>query len=197
MSHEGDFKEISASNCHGGETFRGGQSEYLRGTILEPIEKKRIKAAREFVKLAGEKYGAKVELDERELYIKITPGPDTTVDAVLKLRDMAKAVALGFAPEQAMQLENEDYVLAVINLKEYTDKPNHLRRILGRIIGEGGRARHTIEQLAEVDMVVGDNYVAILGELKNVEIAKHAVEMLIEGKKHSTVYRFIQSAKRR
>jgi len=116
---------------------------------------------------------------------------------VLKLRDMAKAVALGFAPEQAMQLENEDYVLAVINLKEYTDKPNHLRRILGRIIGEGGRARHTIEQLAEVDMVVGDNYVAILGELKNVEIAKHAVEMLIEGKKHSTVYRFIQSAKRR
>ena len=172
-------------------------SEYLRGTILEPIEKRRLRAAREFVRVVDGRYGVKVELDEKELYIKITPGPDTTVDAVLKLRDMAKAVALGFAPEQAMQLENEDYVLAVINLKEYTDKPNHLRRILGRIIGEGGRARRTIEQLAEVDMVIGDIYVAILGELKSVEIAKHAVEMLIEGKKHSTVYRFIQSAKRR
>jgi len=172
-------------------------SEYLRGTILQPIEKKRLKAAKEFVKVADGRYGAKVELDEKELYIKITPGPDATVDAVLKLRDMVKAVALGFAPEQAMQLENEDYVLAMINLKEYTDKPNHLRRIMGRIIGEGGRARHTIEQLAEVNMVIGDNYVAILGRLENVEIAKRAVEMLIEGKKHSTVYRYIQSAKGR
>jgi ribosomal RNA assembly protein len=61
----------------------------------------------------------------------------------------------------------------------------------------GGRARHTIEQLAEVDMVVGDNYVAILGKLENVEIAKRAVEMLIEGKKHDTVYRYIQSTKGR
>jgi len=172
-------------------------SEYLRGTILQPIEKKRLKAAKEFVKVADGRYGAKVELDEKELYIKITPGPDATVDAVLKLRDMVKAVALGFAPEQAMQLENEDYVLAMINLKEYTDKPNHLRRIMGRIIGEGGRARHTIEQLAEVNMVIGDNYVAILGRLENVEIAKRAVEMLIEGKKHSTVYRYIQSTKGR
>jgi ribosomal RNA assembly protein len=110
---------------------------------------------------------------------------------------MARAVALGFAPEKALQLENDDYLLAVINLKEYTDKPNHLRRILGRIIGEDGRARRTIEQLAEVDMVVGDNYVAILGKLEDVEIAKRAVEMLIEGKKHGTVYRFIQDAKRR
>jgi ribosomal RNA assembly protein len=30
-----------------------------------------------------------------------------------------------------------------------------------------------------------------------VEIAKRAVEMLIEGKKHGTVYRFIQSTKGR
>jgi Predicted RNA-binding protein (contains KH domains) len=172
-------------------------SEYLRGTILEPIEEKRLRAAREFAKLTDGRYGARVEVDERGLYIKITPGPEATVDAVLKLREMARAVALGFAPEKALQLENDDYVLAVINLKEYTDKPNHLRRILGRIIGEGGRARHTIEQLAEVDMVVGDNYVAVLGKLENVEIAKRAVEMLIEGKKHGTVYRFIQSTKGR
>ena len=171
-------------------------SEYLRGTILEPIEEKRLRAAREFAKLTDGRY-ARVEVDERGLYIKITPGPDATVDVILKLKDMAKAVALGFAPDRALQLENEDYILAVINLKEYTDKPNHLRRILGRIIGEGGRARHTIEQLAEVDMVVRDNYVAILGKLENVEIAKRAVEMLIEGKKHDTVYRFIQSTKGR
>lgn len=115
---------------------------------------------------------------------------------MLKLREMARAVALGFTPQQALMLEDDEYVLAVVDLKEYTDKPNHLRRIKGRIIGEEGRAKHTIEQLAEVSMVVGDHYVAILGKLGDVEIAKRAVEMLIEGKKHSTVYKYIQEAKR-
>lgn len=172
-------------------------SEYLRGTITEPIDRRRLKAARAFAAAADGKYGAKVEVDEEGLYIKITPGAGTTVDGVLKLREMARAVALGFQPEQALSLENDDYVLAVVDLKEYTDKPNHLRRIKGRIIGEEGRARRTIEQLAEVNMVVGDTYVAILGRLEDVEIAKRAVEMLIEGKKHSTVYRFIQNAKSR
>lgn len=170
-------------------------SEYLRGAVVEPIDRKRLKAARAFVQLTSNKAGAKVELDEENLYIKITPGLQTDVSAILKLRDMARAVALGFTPEQALTLENEDYVLAVIDLKEYVDKPNHLRRIKGRIIGEGGRARRTIEHLAGVFMVVGDRQVAILGKLEDVEIAKRAVEMLIEGKKHNTVYRYIQRAR--
>lgn len=172
-------------------------SEYLRGTILEPIDRKRLRAAREFVKLVDGKYGSRVELDEEQLYIKITPGPEATVDSILKVRDMARAVALGYEPGKAMMLESDEYTLAVLDLKEYTDKPNHLRRIKGRIIGEGGRAKRTIENLAEVSIVVGDNYVAILGKLDDVEIAKRAVEMLIEGRKHGTVYKFIQNAKRR
>jgi ribosomal RNA assembly protein len=172
-------------------------SEYLRGTFLQPIDRRRLGAARQFVKLVDGKFGHRLELDEGQLYIKITPGPEASVDSILKIREMARAVALGFAPEEAMALENDEYVLAVVDLKEYTDKPNHLRRIKGRIIGEGGRAKRTIESLAEVSIVVGDNYVAILGRLDDVEIAKRAVEMLIEGKKHSTVYKFIQSLKRR
>lgn len=171
-------------------------SEYLRGTLLQPIDPKRLRAAREFVKMADGRYGVRVELDEKELYIKLTPGPDAAVDAILKVREMAKAVALGFAPEQAMALESDEYVLAVIDLKEVTDKPNHLRRIKGRIIGEDGRAKKTIENLAQVAMIIGDTYVAILGKLEDVEIARRAVEMLIEGKKHGTVYKFIQSLKR-
>lgn len=172
-------------------------SEYLRDTFLQPIDRKRLGAARQFIKLVDGKFGHRLELDENQLCIKVTPGPEASVDAILKIREMAKAVALGFAPEQAMSLENDEYVLAVINLKDYTDKPNHLRRIKGRIIGEGGRAKRTIENLAEVSMVVGDNYVAILGKLDDVEIAKRAVEMLIEERKHSTVYKFVQSSKGR
>ncbi|MEM0468579.1 MAG: KH domain-containing protein [Pyrobaculum sp.] len=170
-------------------------SDYPKGIFIEPIEKRRIKAAKAFTKLVNEKYGAKVEIDEKDLSIKIIPH-QVTIDELLKLREMARAVALGFSPEQALQLENEEYVLTVIELKEYTEKPNHLRRIKGRIIGEGGRAKHMIENLAEVSIVVGDHYVAILGKLEDVEVAKRAIEMLIEGKKHSTVYRYIQDIKR-
>lgn len=171
-------------------------SEHARGTIVQPVDKKRAEAAARFVELVSGRYGdVSVEFDARDVSIRITPRPGATVDAVLKLREMARAVALGFAPEQALLLEDENYTLAVIDLKEYVNKPNRLRRIKGRIIGEEGRVKRTIERLASVSVIVGDRHVAILGRLEDVEVARRAIEMLIEGRKHGTAYRYIQSIK--
>jgi ribosomal RNA assembly protein len=45
-------------------------------------------------------------------------------------------------------------------------------------------------------MVVGDRYVGILGAAEAVAVARDAILMLIEGKKHGTVYKYIQRAVR-
>lgn len=74
-------------------------SDYPKGIFIEPIEKRRIKAAKAFTKLINEKYGAKVEVDEKDLSIKIIPH-QVTIDELLKLREMARAVALGFSPSR-------------------------------------------------------------------------------------------------
>ncbi|RUM48160.1 MAG: RNA-processing protein [Hyperthermus sp.] len=114
---------------------------------------------------------------------------------VMKAQEIVKAIALGFAPEKALRLLDEDQILVVIDLKQYVgDSPNHLQRVKGRIIGERGKARKIIEEMTDTNISVYENYVAIIGDYESANVAKQAIEMLIEGRQHSTVYRFIERA---
>jgi len=116
---------------------------------------------------------------------------------VMKAAEVVKAIAYGFPAEKAMKLLDEDKVLVVVDLKTLVgDAPNHLKRVKGRIIGEGGRARRTIEQMTGTDIVVGDYHVAIIGEYERAMAAKQAIEMLVEGRMHSTVYRHLDRVMR-
>ncbi len=123
--------------------------------------------------------------------------PEVPPQNLLKARDIVMAIGLGFSPEKAMKLLNDEYVLAVIDVKDLVDSPNHLKRILGRIIGEKGKARKNIEEIAGVDISISEGKVAIIGEILAVEAAKRAIYELIEGKMHSTVYRHLENAMRR
>ena len=116
---------------------------------------------------------------------------------VMKAAEVVKAIAYGFPADKAMKLLEEDKVLVVVDLKMLVgDSPNHLKRVRGRIIGEGGRARRTIEQMTGTDIVVGDYHVAIIGDYERAMAAKQAVEMLVEGRMHSTVYRHLERVMR-
>ncbi len=168
-------------------------SDYLRGVLQIPIERKLLPNARRWAQSIAGRYRAEVIVDSATSYIVIKPSEGITVDEILKLRDMANAVALGFSPEDVLKLENENYKLEYIDLKEYVER-QHLSRVKGRIIGEDGRAKATIESLAGVKIVVGDRYVGIIGPVEAASIAKEAILMLISGKKHGTVYKYIQRA---
>jgi len=119
--------------------------------------------------------------------------PSTTALNLMKARDIVRAIAYGFSPERAFRLLDEDQVLVVIDLKQYVgDKPNHLQRVKGRIIGENGKARRTIEEVTGTYISIYRDYVAIIGDFESANIAKEAVEMLIQGRQHATVYRFLE-----
>lgn len=170
-------------------------SDYLRGVVQIPIERKHLANARRWAAAVVDKYDADIEVNETSLYIVIRPGPKITVDGLLKLKDMARAVSLGFPPEEALKLEKEGYYLDSLDLKEYADKPNHLARIKGRVIGENGRAKATIEALTGAKIIVGERHIAILGPANAVLLAREAITMLIEGRRHSTVYKYLQRAR--
>ena len=119
--------------------------------------------------------------------------PNTTALELMKARDIVRAIAYGFSPERAFRLLDEDQILVVIDLKQYVgDKPNHLQRILGRIIGEGGKARRILEEMTGTYISIYNTYVAIIGDYESANIAKNAIELLIEGRRHGTVYRYIE-----
>ncbi len=137
-----------------------------------------------------------VDSENGTVVIESPPG-SSSPESVIKARDIVRAIAIGFPPEKAMRLLDEDQMLVTINLKEITDSPNHLRRIKGRIIGEGGKARRIIEETTGTDVVVGEYTVGIIGDYEQATAAREAIEMLIEGKPHSVVYNYLERMSRK
>lgn len=119
--------------------------------------------------------------------------PNTTALDLMRAQNIIRAIGYGFSPERAFRLLEEDQILEVIDVRQYVgDKPNHIKRVLGRVIGEEGKARRTLEELTGTYISVYDHYVAIIGDYETANIAKKAVEMLVEGRMHSTVYKYIE-----
>jgi ribosomal RNA assembly protein len=109
--------------------------------------------------------------------------------AILTAENIVRAIGRGFAPEKAMKLLDEEFVLEIIELPK---EENRLRRIKSRIIGEGGRARVNIEKLTGCDVVVYGKTVAIIGEAEAALAARMAAENLISGFSHNAVWQILE-----
>lgn len=137
--------------------------------------------------------GTSIFIDGRtgEVVIEASSGSKDP-SGILKARDIINAIARGFSPERAFRLFNEGQMLEVINLKEALgDSRNQLVRVKGRIIGEKGKTRRIIEGLTGAYVSVYGHTVAIIGDYEELGVAKEAIEMLVKGMQHGTVYRFL------
>ena len=110
-----------------------------------------------------------------------------------KAVNIVKAIARGFAPEKAMKLIDDDYVLDFVSLKDVVGK-NKSTQIAkrGRVIGSEGKARSELEEKTKCFISVYGKTVGIIGKIGDVEHAKSAVEMLLEGATHSQTYGFLR-----
>ncbi|HIH89877.1 KH domain-containing protein [Ignicoccus hospitalis] len=129
----------------------------------------------------------------------IEPTDESTSLDLLNAKNLLQAIALGFDIETASLLLRDEYVMEIIDLRDvlFSRKDDkELRRILGRVIGKHGKAKRNIEEIAKVKLSISDGIIAIIGEYENVEAAKRAIEELIEGKMHSTVYRNLETSMR-
>jgi len=125
-------------------------------------------------------------------------GPDTDPMGVLKARDIVLAIGRGFSPESAMRLHKENTFLGVLDIKLATGHREKaaLRRIRSRVIGTNGRARTRIEELSGCSISVYGSTVALIGEEEQLERATRAVELLVKGSEHSTVFHLLARLKR-
>jgi len=136
-----------------------------------------------------------VDAEEGEVCVR---GPDTDPMGVLKARDIVLAIGRGFSPERAMRLLKENTFLGVLDIKFATGhrEKSALRRIRSRVIGTRGRARERIEELSGCSMSVYGSTVALIGEEEQLERATRAVELLVRGSEHSTVFHLLARLKR-
>jgi len=153
--------------------------------------------------LIGKKGSVKKEIERRsgaEVRIDSDTGDVTIVvekarDPVmgLKAADVVRAIGRGFSPERAYRLFEEDIYLEILDIHDFVGKSKRrLRQVRARLIGTGGRARKTIEDLTGTYISIYGDTVAIIGDALENSIAREAVVMLIEGSEHSSVYHFLE-----
>ncbi len=107
-------------------------------------------------------------------------------------REVVKAIGRGFNPEIALLLLKPDYMFEMLNMLDYVKSKNSIIRLKGRVIGAEGRSRKTIEELTETYISVYGKTIGIIGFSENVAIAKKAIESLLSGSPHSSVYKWLE-----
>ncbi len=141
-----------------------------------------------------EKLKVKLEIDS-EGSVTITLAEDNTDPSILlKTKDVVSAIGRGFTPETTFRLvRNEDDIYDMIDLRLiFGRSESDMKRIKGRIIGADGKTRKLIEELSEADMVVYGHTVGFIGSFQQVDTARNAVQMIIDGCQHHTVYKYLQ-----
>jgi ribosomal RNA assembly protein len=135
----------------------------------------------------------KVTIDSKEGNVTIE-ATEKTEDplAIWRARDIIVAVARGFSPRKSFRLLSEDEAMEVIDLTDFVGRSeNALKRIRGRIIGENGKTRRTIEELTGANLSVFGRTVSIIGEFDQLSVAKESIMLFLHGAQHGTVYRFL------
>ena len=143
--------------------------------------------------------GIKMDIDTEEGEVVIHDDVELEDPLMpLKLMDIVKAVGRGFNPEKAMRLFDDDEYFELIDVKEAIgDRSSQMPRVRGRLIGKNGKTRKLIEELTGCDMVIYGNTVGLIGNSVSLPVAKHAVELLLNGSEHATVYHYLESQRPR
>lgn len=131
--------------------------------------------------------------------VEIVPQPEQTdVSVLFTVRNIVQAIGRGFSPRRALMLLNEDTDILVLDLEDYVGSSRgNQERIKGRVIGRGGKSRSLLEQLTECQISVYGGTVAIIGAYEMLPIAQEAVEMLMNGAFHKTVWNHLYAVRRK
>lgn len=129
--------------------------------------------------------------------VEIVPREDSDdPTTILRARDVVLAIGRGFSPERAFELVDEDIVLDIIDLRETFGKNERdIARLKGRVIGREGKIRRLIEEMTDAKVSVYGHTISMIGEYETVTAAREAIELLLKGKQHSTVYKLLRKIK--
>lgn len=146
-----------------------------------------------------EKLSVELQIDGEAGEVNILMKENAADPSMLfKAKDVVTALGRGFSPEHAFRLiRDEEAVLDMLDLRAIFEKSEaDIKRVKGRIIGMNGKTRTIIEELTDAHVAVYGHTVAIIGTMEQVQVAREAIEMLIKGSMHGTVYRFLHRKRR-
>jgi len=148
----------------------------MRNVVVENMGK-----VRRAVPVIENKVKVKIGVRKDGVSVKGSELNEFLVEKVLR------AVDFGFDVEDALLLVNEDFVLEFVDVKSHTRRKN-LRDVRARLIGTGGKARKTIENLTGAVIVIQGNRVGLIVDAEHLDAVVQGIESLIQGAKHGNVF---------
>jgi ribosomal RNA assembly protein len=138
--------------------------------------------------------GVSLEIDGKTGETRISYQPEALLETnPFKAYDIVSAIARGFSPQRAFSLLQEERILTLIDLREYSGKSeNALVRIKSRLIGTDGKARKIIEELTQSEISIYGHTVAIIGDPEESKVAKEAIDKLAKGGTHKAAFELLQ-----
>ena len=112
-------------------------------------------------------------------------------------KNIIRAIARGFNPDIALRLLTSDYLFELVEIKHFVKNQGHILRLKGRVIGKGGKTREIIEEMSDCNMCVYGKTIGVIGPAEKVGIARKAIESLLLGSPHATVYKWLEKQKKR
>ncbi len=137
---------------------------------------------------------AHIFIDSKEGDIRIS-GDDSL--GLFSAREIIKAIGRGFSPETALLILKSDYGFELLAISDYVGKSQRTaKRLKSRVIGTEGKTRKQIEDATETNISVYGKTVGIIGEAEHVMLARRAIESLLAGATHSSVYKWLEKKKK-
>jgi ribosomal RNA assembly protein len=142
-------------------------------------------------------FKARLLIQSESGLVEIVPRQDSDDPTlILRARDVVTAIARGFSPDRALSLVDDDIVLDVIDLREtFGRNERDIARLKGRVIGREGKIRRLIEEMTNAKVSVYGHTISMIGDYEKVTAAREAIELLLKGKQHSTVYKLLRKIK--
>lgn len=159
------------------------------GVVIGPGgETKEMIERRGQVTLEIDSSTGEIEIDDHEAEDPLMP---------LLAGDVIRALGRGFSPEHAMKLFSDDYYLEVFDVHDYVGKKKkNVQRMIGRVVGAEGKTRRILEDMTGADLSIYGHTVSVIADIDSMEIAKTAVDLLLSGSEHASVYRFLENKRR-
>ncbi len=135
-------------------------------------------------------HGVTFEVDGNTAYIS-----GKSALEVLSAKNVINAFNRGFDAAISSLLLDDDYDLVVISLRDYSNSEKRAMQLKGRVIGTRGIIKQRLMKETSCYINVYGKTISIIGQIQDISIAQSAIEMILNGAKHDSVFSMINKRK--